>query len=253
MNEDRVRGILQRLAEDNLDVEEALQELRYAPFVDLGEAKLDVQREMRTGVPEAIYAPGKTTADIVGLVEAAEARPLFVTRAGREVYEAIRQVADAVYHERARLVVIGAVRQRDDGLVAVVSAGSSDVPVAEEAAVVAASLGHRVDRVYDVGAAGLHRLLAYRDILADARGIIVTAGMDGVLPSIVASLFPAPVVGLPTSVGYGTGLDGHAALLTMLNSCSPGVAVVNIDNGYGAGVFAHKIVMQCRAGNDGPP
>jgi len=244
MSEDSVRAILQRLSSGDIDVEEALQELRYAPFADLGDAKLDVQREMRTGVPEAVYAPGKTTGDIVGLVEAAEARPLFVTRASREIYEAVAGVADAVYHERARLVVIGAVRQRDDGMVAVVSAGTSDVPVAEEAAVVAASLGHRVERVYDVGVAGIHRLLAYRDVLADAQVVIVTAGMDGVLPAVVASLFPAPVVGLPSSVGYGTGRDGYAALLTMLNSCSPGVAVVNIDNGYGAAVFAHKMLLR---------
>ncbi len=244
MNEDDVRDILQRLSAGDIDIAEALHELRFAPFLDLGEARFDVHREMRTGVPEAIYAPGKTIEDIIRLVEAAGARPLFITRAGREVYEAVSKRADAAYHERARLIVIGTVTDRDGGRVAVVSAGTSDVPVAEEAAVVVDALGHPVERVHDVGVAGLHRLLASRYTLAGAQVIIVAAGMDGVLPAVVASLFTAPVVALPTSVGYGTGMDGYAALLTMLNSCSPGIAVVNIDNGYGAGVFAHKMLTQ---------
>ena len=246
MNEDSVRGILKRLSSGDIDIEEALSELRYAPFMDLDTVKYDGHRGLRTGIPEAVYAPGKTLEDIVRLVESTDAEPLFVTRASREVFEAVRRVADASYHERARLIVIGAVREpRRDGIVAVASAGTSDVPVAEEAAVVAASLGHEVESVYDVGAAGLHRLLAYRETLAAASVIIVTAGMDGVLPALVSSLFAAPVVALPTSVGYGTGRDGYAAMLTMLNSCSPGIAVVNIDNGYGAGVFAHKMLMGC--------
>lgn len=244
MNEDHVRDILQRLSSGDLDVEQALHELRYAPFADLGDVKFDVQREMRTGVPEAIYAPGKAIDDVVALVAAADAAPLFVTRASSETYEAVAEVADATYHERARLIVVGPVEERDDATIAVVSAGTSDAPVAEEAAVVAASLGNQVETVYDVGAAGIHRLLAHSETLAAASAIIVAAGMDGVLPSVVASLFVPPVVGLPTSVGYGTGREGHAAMLTMLNSCSPGIAVVNIDNGYGAGVFAHKIVAQ---------
>lgn len=246
MREDQIRDILQRLRDGELSVGEALHELRYAPFEDLGEVKYDVHRPLRTGITEAIYAPGKTIDDIVRLVETTEEKPLFITRASPDIYEAVSQVADAVYHERARLIVVGQAGERDDtGTIAVVSAGTSDVPVAEEAAAVAGALGHRVERVYDVGAAGIHRLLAYKEILATAQVIIVTAGMDGVLPAIVASLFSAPVVALPTSVGYGTGVDGHAAMLTMLNSCSPGIAVVNIDNGYGAGVFAHKIVAEC--------
>ncbi len=244
MDENQVKAILERLAEGDIDVEEALHELRYAPFADMGDVKFDMHREMRTGVPEAVYAPGKATDDIVALVEAADAAPLFITRADRETYEAVAEVADATYHERARLIVVASTAERDDATIAVVSAGTSDVPVAEEAAVVAGALGHHVEAVYDVGAAGIHRLLAHAEALAAADVIVVAAGMDGVLPSVAASLFTAPIVGLPTSVGYGAGRDGYAAMLTMLNSCSPGVAVVNIDNGYGAGVFAHKIVAQ---------
>ncbi len=243
MMEEKIRRILEDLQSGKINVGDVMKELRYLPFLDLGYAKIDSHREIRTGVPEAIFAPGKSIGQIVSMVKGIGNRNLiFITKADANIYEAVKNFDDAVYHEKCRLIVIG--KGKDNGknsYVVVASAGTGDIPIAEEAAVTAEMLGSRVKRIYDVGAAGIHRLLEFKDTLFNATAIVATAGMDGVLPGIISSLFPVPVVALPTSVGYGTGMDGFAAMLTMLNSCSPGMAVVNIDNGFGAGIFAHKI------------
>ncbi len=243
MKEERIRKLLEDIQSGRISAEEGMKELRYLPFVDLHEIKVDSHRRMRTGIPEAIFAPGKSEEQIVKLVEKMKGDIIFITKADERIYRAVKNFDDVTYHEKCGLIVIGKSEKKSEGYIAVVTAGTGDIPAAEEAAATAEALGNKVERVYDVGAAGIHRLLEFKDTMSDARVIIATAGMDGVLPGIIASLFPAPVIALPTSIGYGTGTDGFAAMLTMLNSCSPGLAVVNIDNGFGAGVFAHRIAM----------
>jgi NCAIR mutase (PurE)-related protein len=219
--------------------------LRAAPFEDLGFARLDTHRQVRQGFPEVILGTGKTSAQVAAIAEriVANGHALLVTRATLEMVEAVRyKVPAAEYHEAARAITL---RQGDvepgTGTVLVVCAGTSDLPVAEEAVVTAAMMGNTVDRLYDVGVAGLHRLLAEQARLHAARVIIVVAGMEGALPSVVAGLVRAPVVAVPTSVGYGASFGGVAALLGMLNSCANGVSVVNIDNGFGAACVASAI------------
>lgn len=246
MAEARLKDLLDRLARGQLTVDEAVSELRYLPFTDLGFAKVDHHRELRAGVPEAVYGPGKTPEQVVAIADELRRRgrgAVLVTRAAPEHYEAVAKVApEALYDETSRLIVVRSDPDPPSGVVLVASAGTSDLPVAEEAAQTGEAIGLKVERIYDVGVAGLHRILASRDALERADVIIVVAGMDGALPSIVGGLVSVPVVAVPTSVGYGAGADGIAPLLTMLNSCAPGVAVVNIDNGYGAAVFARVIL-----------
>ena len=252
MMEDRIKKLLEDIQSGKVGVEEGMKELRYLPFIDLNDMKVDSHRSMRTGVPEAIFAPGKSREQIIKLVDEMRGRDIiFITKADESIYEAVKNHDNARYYEKCGLIVIGkgggtGGGDTGKGYIAVVSAGTGDIPVAEEAAATAEALGSRVERIYDVGAAGLHRLLEFRELLYNARVIVATAGMDGVLPGIISSLFPVPVIALPTSVGYGTGIDGFAAMLTMLNSCSPGMAVVNIDNGFGAGVFAYKMMMSAK-------
>lgn len=225
--------------------ERLLHYLRQRPFEDLGFARLDHHRPIRKGCPEVIYGPGKTADQIAQLARRIvdAGHTLLVTRTDPAAYEAVRGVLpDAQYHPVARAIW----RRHEEpppgrGLIAVVSAGTSDLPVAEEAALTAELMGNQVDRLCDVGVAGIHRLLSEVDRLARARVVIVVAGMDGVLPSVVGGLVGAPVIAVPTSVGYGASFGGAAALLTMLNSCAMGVAVVNIDNGFGAGALASLI------------
>ena len=219
--------------------------LRTAPFEDLGFARIDTHREIRTGFPEVILGLGKSPAQIAAIAERIVSRgqALLVTRAQPEAYDAVRAVvADAEYREEARAIVA---RRGDivpgNGTVLVLCAGTSDLPVAEEAAVTAEVMGNTVERLYDVGVAGLHRLLSEHDRLRAARVLIVVAGMEGALPSVVAGLVEAPVVAVPTSIGYGASFGGIAALLGMLNSCANGVSVVNIDNGFGAACVASAI------------
>lgn len=242
MNEDPVRSILNRLADGELDVDDAQRELRYLPFADLGFAKVDQHRELRLGIPETVYGPGKTpeqVADIVAELATRGRGAVMVTRSTEEQFaKVLERVPEAIFHPVARLIVARTFSGPPAGVVGVASAGTSDLPVAEEAAVAAEALGCKVERVYDVGVAGIHRLFAFRDDLDRADAIIVVAGMDGALPSLIGGLVRAPVIAVPTSVGYGAGEGGIAPLLTMLNSCAPGVAVVNIDNGFGAAVFA---------------
>lgn len=222
-----------------------LTAMRAAPFEDLGFARLDTHREVRQGFPEVILGLGKTAVQVAAIAEKIVARgqTLLVTRAQPDIYDAVRAlVPKATYHPDARAITLAQGHvDVGQGTILIVCAGTSDLPVAEEAAVTAAVMGNRIDRLYDVGVAGLHRLLAERERLQEARVIIVVAGMEGALPSVVAGLVKAPVVAVPTSVGYGASFGGVAALLGMLNSCANGVAVVNIDNGFGAACIASSI------------
>lgn len=224
--------------------EQLLAELREQPFEDLGFARVDHHRPVRQGFPEVILALGKTPEQVAAIATRIVDRghPLLVTRAGAEVWHAVRAcIADANYHELARAITLPRQVPRGHGTIVIASAGTSDGPVAEEAAVTAELMGNDVQRVYDVGVAGIHRVLSERDRLAAARVIIVVAGMEGALPSVIAGMVDVPVIGVPTSIGYGASFGGVAALLGMLNSCANSVSVVNIDNGYGAGCIASLI------------
>lgn len=228
-----------------LSVEEAFKKLKDLPYADLGFAKVDFHRQLRQGFPEVIYCSGKTTEQVVtifkGLYQKCEGN-LLATRASREVYEAVAAVIPEVqYNELAHLIMLKRGEQKRRGHILVVSAGTSDLPVAEEAALTAEIMGNYVERLYDTGVAGIHRLLSRLDKLHAARVLIVVAGMEGALASVVGGLVDKPVIAVPTSVGYGASFGGLAALLAMLNSCANGVAVVNIDNGFGAGYLANNI------------
>jgi NCAIR mutase (PurE)-related protein len=241
-----LRGLLSRIRRGGLTVGQALERLRDLPYEDLGFAKIDNHRELRRGFPEVIFGEGKTVPQIVAIVEriARRGQPVLITRVGEETFRRVREKHPAArYHAAARAITAGVPKRRGRGRpgILVLAAGTSDLPVAEEAALTAEVMGNRVDRAYDVGIAGLHRLLAQRGKLRRARVIIAVAGMEGALPSVVAGLVAVPVIGVPTSIGYGTGLKGVAALMGMLNSCSTGLMVVNIDNGFGAGYSASVI------------
>ncbi len=229
------------------DIETALDRLRMMPFEDAVYAHIDHHRSLRHGMPEVIYCEGKTEAQISGIVSRMlkAGSDVIATRAQPEVYKVIRKMDKrAVYHKEARVVVIKQnKRQATKGIVLVLTAGTSDIPIAEEAAVTASTLGSSVRTAYDVGVAGVHRIFSKMEIMDSARVIIVAAGMDGALPSVVGGLVDKPVIAVPTSIGYGAGFNGLAPLFTMLNSCAAGVAVMNIDNGFGAGVLAHRINM----------
>jgi NCAIR mutase (PurE)-related protein len=228
-----------------LDVEEALNRLRILPYEDLDFAKLDHHRDLRTGFPEVIYAPGKTPEQLIQIARsmAKSSSRVLITRADPETYATIREVLpEADYSELARTIVLkrGEEAQPLPGVL-VVAAGTADLPVAEEAAITAELMGNSVERLWDVGVAGIHRLLEHLSMLQEARVVVAVAGMEGALPSLVGGLVSAPVIAVPTSVGYGASFQGLAALLAMLNACSPGIAVVNIDNGFGAGYMAGAI------------
>lgn len=240
-----LRDLLEEVERGGLSVEEALARLKGFPYEDLGFARLDSHRTLRKGFPEVIFCPGKTAEQVVRIVERIRAREgrVLAARASVEVAGAVTaSFPDAVYHDAARMVVVGgAAPPSGQGTVLVVSAGTADIPVADEAAVTAETLGSRVERLYDVGVAGIHRLFGNRERLFAANVLVVVAGMEGALASVVAGLVNRPVVAVPTSVGYGASFGGLSALLTMLNSCAPGVSVVNIDNGFGGGYMAHLI------------
>lgn len=225
--------------------DEAVERLRHLPFEDLGFANVDHHRSLRVGIPEIIFGPGKTPQQLAGIFArlAENERNVLATRVSPEQVQAVRRkFRNAEFHELARALTL----KRDEtiygkGKIVVVSAGTSDIPIAEEALVTARSMGNDVQHLYDVGVAGIHRLLARREVLTEARVIIVCAGMEGALPSVVGGLVSAPVIAVPTSVGYGASYKGIAALLGMLNSCASNVTVVNIDNGFGAGYVASTI------------
>ncbi|NPV54256.1 MAG: nickel pincer cofactor biosynthesis protein LarB [Firmicutes bacterium] len=246
MNPEKIRRLLESVKDGSVEVDEALQELRHLPFEDLGFAKVDHHRHLRNGFPEVIYCKGKTPAQVGQIVRALVdkgSENILATRADSEVFNAVKEIApDAVYHETARLAVVKRAAGRlSNGIILVITAGTSDIPVAEEAAVTAEVMDNMVERIYDVGVAGLHRLLSHVKRFLAARVIIVVAGMEGALASVVGGIVDKPVIAVPTSMGYGASFQGLAPLLAMLNSCAAGVGVVNIDNGFGAGYLASII------------
>ena len=247
MEEARLRSLLERVSRGQLTVSGAIDRLKVLPFEDLGFAKIDHHRTLRRGTPEVIFCEGKTAKEIVKISKniIAQGVNLLATRCSKDLFRKIRpKLRGAVYHEEGSLFAIERKRVNRRGLVAVVSGGTSDRPVAEEAAFTAYHLGCNVDRLYDVGVAGIHRLLSSWERLRSVDCVIVVAGMEGALASVVAGLTDAPLVAVPTSVGYGASFGGLAALLTMLNSCAGGVTVVNIDNGFGAGYAAAALVRR---------
>lgn len=248
MDERSLRELLRAVRSGRLSEEAALERLRHLPFEDLGFAKVDHHRSLRQGFAEVVFGRGKTPVQVVEIVRSMLARKgaqhnVLVTRADRRIYAAVKRVARAAkFHPHSGTIVI----ERDTrilgrGTILIISAGTSDIFVAEEALVAARALGNRAEAIYDVGVAGLHRLLGHREQLAAARVIICVAGMEGALPSVVAGLVSAPVIAVPTSIGYGASFGGIAALLAMLNSCASNVSVVNIDNGFGAACVASCI------------
>lgn len=243
MDQNHLRGLLEDVRTGRMNLDSAMVQLKKLPFQDLGYARIDNHRSIRTGVPEVIFCQGKTIDQIQGIVQLISKNHVNVlaTRAGREVYEAVREVAECEYFDMARIVVVRPEPVEKKGNIAIVSAGTADMPVAEEAAVTAEVLGNLVKRIYDVGVAGIHRLLNVWDDLHEANVAVVVAGMEGALASVVGGLVSCPVIGVPTSIGYGASFGGLTALLSMLNSCASGVSVVNIDNGFGAGYQAGLI------------
>jgi NCAIR mutase (PurE)-related protein len=251
MDEARLRRLLDRVAGGKLGVAEAFERLKVLPFEDLGFAKVDHHRSIRRGFPEVIFCEGKTAAEIVKISKNVTARGanLLATRCDAALFRKISPALPrAVYHKEGRLFAIERVKAKRVGLVAVVSGGTSDRPVAEEAALTAQYLGCAVDRLYDVGVAGIHRLLSSWELVRRADCIIVVAGMEGALASVVAGIADSPLIAVPTSIGYGASFGGLSALLTMLNSCAGGVTVVNIDNGFGAGYAAATIIRRASGG-----
>ena len=244
MDRDAIRRLLEDVQSGRVDVATAVARLRSLPYEDLRFAKVDHHRALRGGAAEAVYCPGKTPEQVVAIVTrlAEHHANVLATRADATVATAIASAGlPHAHHADARLVIVRPEPVEGVGLIAVAAAGTADLPVAEEAALVAEALGNRVERVYDCGVAGLHRLLHHYDLLADANVIVAAAGMEGALPSVIGGLVDRPVIAVPTSVGYGASFGGIAALLAMLNSCAPGVSVVNIDNGYGAAHQASQI------------
>jgi NCAIR mutase (PurE)-related protein len=246
MNQEHLKTMLNSVRHGGLSVDAAMQQLRQLPFEDIGCAHVDHHRQLRQGMPEMIFGAGKTAAQIIAITTAMAERGsnVLATRLDSEKATAVAQVFPAaVYHAEARCLTLEQQppEQRGKGTILIVSAGTSDIPVAAEALVTARFLGNQVEQIYDVGVAGIHRLLARGEQLAAASVIIVVAGMEGALPSVVGGLVDKPVIAVPTSVGYGASFGGIAALLGMLNSCASGVTVVNIDNGFGAACAASLI------------
>ena len=237
--------LLEQVQKGTLAPQDAVLKLRMEPFEDLGYAKVDHHRGVRQGVPEVIFGGGKTPEQIIGIAQSMVrhgGHNILITRLDEGKAQIVSQQLELDYHPMARIGIVGKLPEvTAPGYIAVVSGGTSDMPVSEEAALTAQALGNRVDRLYDVGVAGLHRLLTHMDLLMGARVVIAVAGMEGALASVVGGLVSCPVIAVPTSVGYGANFSGLSALLSMLNSCSSGVSVVNIDNGFGAGYQASLI------------
>ncbi|MFZ5996676.1 MAG: nickel pincer cofactor biosynthesis protein LarB [Nitrospirota bacterium] len=233
--------LLKKVHAGKISIDEALNMLKHLPYEDIERAKIDHHRGLRNSIPEVVFAQNKTIDDVVAIAQAMLKRSgrFLITRASEDVYKALN-INKAKFYPESRIITCGEARAQKGGIL-ITSAGTSDIPVAEEAAVTASFLGSRTERLYDVGVAGIHRLFSHREALQKARVVVVVAGMEGALPSVVGGLTDKPVIAVPTSVGYGTSLGGLTALFAMLNSCIPGMAVVNIDNGFGAGCLAHKI------------
>lgn len=247
MDERRLKELLEQVAAGQVDVQAAYGRLRTLPFEDLGYAKVDHHRAIRQGFPEVVFCQGKTCEQIEGIIGSLRqsADVILATRVRPDVYERVKlALPDAVYHETAQIIQVGEPTAHYAAMTLVISAGTADIPVAEEAAVTAAASGCRVECLFDVGVSGLHRLLHYQELLDSAAVIVVVAGMEGALASVVGGLVDKPVVAVPTSIGYGANLGGLTTLFAMLNSCAGGVVVVNIDNGFGAGYFAAMLCKQ---------
>jgi len=244
---DELHTLLKQVKYGDISIEQAMDKLKDLPYTDLGYAKIDNHRSLRNGFPEVIFCPGKDIAHICGIAKRfADSETAFLaTRATQQVYDAVKAICpSAEYHALARIITMGRTDiANPDKKILVVTAGTADIAVAEEAAVTAAMLGNTVERLYDVGVAGVHRLLGNLDTLQSADVIIVAAGMEGALVSVVGGLVDVPVIAVPTSVGYGASFEGLTALLAMLNSCASGVGVVNIDNGFGAAYLAATILQ----------
>lgn len=241
---DEIRSLLQSVAEGKTDVDSAMLKLKTEPFEDLGFAKPDYHRSVRQGRSEVIYGAGKTAEQIAAIASAMIQRGqkrVLITRIDRDKAEGVKKSIDMAYYPEAQLALIGGMPKEKHGKVVVATGGTSDIPVAEEAALTAEALGSSVVRLYDVGVAGIHRLLYYKNDIMSARAIVAVAGMEGALASVIGGLADCPVIAVPTSVGYGASFGGLSALLSMLNSCASGVSVVNIDNGFGAGYLASMI------------
>lgn len=246
MDVNYIEDLLKQVANQEMDVETAMMQLKHLPDESLGYANIDQHRNLRTGQAEVIFGQGKTPEQIAGIVQRMMEtnQRILITRTDTVAYEAVKAVAPhATYEPLGRIIMVGDKPEPEDtpGPIAVITAGTSDIPVAEEAALTAEYLGNKVDRIYDVGVAGIHRLFRRLDRIQNADVIIVIAGMEGALASVVGGLVNVPVIAVPTSVGYGASFGGVAALLSMLNCCANGVGVVNIDNGYGAACLASKI------------
>jgi len=244
MEKEKIIKLLADVKAKRISVNDAFEKLRHLPYEDLGFAKIDHHRLMRTGLPEVVFCQGKTLEQVITIFKSLSKKnkTVLLTRADEKIFKNIRKInRKVIYNPLARTISLEAKRAEKKGLVAVVCAGTADIPVAEEAAVTASVFGSRVEKVYDVGVAGIHRLLDCFDRIAASRCIIVIAGMDGVLPSVIGGLSRCPIIAVPTSVGYGANFNGIAPLLTMLNSCAPNVSVVNINNGFGAGYIASII------------
>ncbi len=245
MDREKLKELLENFKEGRASLDDTLERLRHLPFEDLGYARVDHHRALRQGFPEVVFGRGKTPEQIVEIAARLleGSANLLITRTDREVFERVRQLSEeAVFHQSCGAIsVVRDKTLRGRGVIAIVTAGTADIPVAEEAAITAEVMGNRTERLYDVGVAGIHRLLSQRHLLDAARVVVCVAGMEGALPSVVGGLVGVPVIAVPTSVGYGASLGGMAALLGMLNSCASNVAVVNIDNGFGAGFVASLI------------
>jgi len=241
MDESQIKEILESIQTGGLSVDAAFKKLKNLPYEDLSFAKVDHHRHIRQGIPEVIFAKGKKIEEVLAIARALykKSKKLLITKASQEIYEKLG-IKRAVFYLSSGAISVGE-ETKKEGHILILSAGTSDIPVAEEAAVAASFLGSRVESIYDVGVAGIHRLKEATKSIESARVIIVVAGMEGALPSVVGGLTDKPIVAVPTSIGYGTAFSGLTALFAMLNSCVPGIAVMNIDNGFGAGCLAHKI------------
>ena len=241
MDNNKIKNLLASVKDGSVTVGEALSKLKHLPYEDISFARVDHHRHLRQGVPEVIFASGKTVVQVVKIARAMhkQSGSFLITKASIKIYNSL-EIKGAVYYPDSGIIMKGEEKKKT-GNILVLTAGTSDLPVAEEAAVTASFLGSKVETVYDVGVAGLHRLMDTSVQLQKARVIIVAAGMEGALPSVVGGLTDKPIIAVPTSTGYGTSLGGLTALFAMLNSCVPGIAVMNIDNGFGAGCLAHKI------------
>lgn len=254
MYDSKIKAILENIKSGDIDVDNAYEKLKDLPYEDIGYANIDHHRQVRTGFPEVIYCEGKALEHLIGIIKAMLKKDvnILATRASKEVYEATKDLHDdVIFNENARILIFKKHEfKKSDCKVLVATGGTSDIAVAEEAALTAECLGTNVIRLYDVGVAGIHRLLSRKNIIDEASVIIAVAGMEGALASVIGGLAEVPVIAVPTSIGYGAHFNGLASLLAMLNSCASGIGVVNIDNGFGAGYLASSIIRQIEKGKN---